>query len=262
MSSEFHHYLGDEQIGAKLHAQALEKKEECAARMMAEFVEGQSVCLSLSFGKDSMTLLHIAAKHGLLGKLAMVMWNNPGIETKDTYAFRDYVVSQYDLSAVFVETCPSAQTLAETLQKSDLSAPHPMREYVYHCLEKPRWEAMDERGINGTIIGLRADESRGRKISARMRGQSYYNKRELAEMLTPLSWWNTGDIFEYAAKERIPLHPVYAKALKYGVQRHLVRLSTPFDLAFLQTGNFVWLKREYPEVYSQVRELLPQTITF
>lgn len=119
---------------------------------------------------------------------------------------------------------------------------------------------MDAHQINGTIIGLRAEESRARKISARMRGKNYFNKREQAEILTPISWWQTPDIFEYAARENIPLHPYYAKALRYGKDRHRIRVNTPVDISFANQGDMIILKREYPETYAKLGRYIPSIL--
>lgn len=257
MNSEFHQYLEHERLGAVLHRSRLDRLEADAARLMADFVEGRNVSLALSLGKDSMTLLHIAYKYGILPKVRMVMWNNSGIETRDTFAMRDYVITKYGLAWQFIETCPSKKDLKESLAMADLSAAHPVREFVYRCLELPRWEAMDRHNIDGTIMGLRAEESHARKISARMRGRLYANKREQADILTPLSWWKTEDVFEYAAREQIPLHPVYAKALKYGKERLRTRHNTPADPSFMNQGDLVFIKHAYPETFAKLGRYIP-----
>lgn len=257
MRYDFHSYLPEEVLGARLHRAVLERKAERAAIMMRDFCAEHTVSLALSFGKDSMTLLHIVSRFGLLGSFAMVLWNNSGVETDDTIALRDYVLEKYNLGPLFVETCPDEDTLRDSLASADFNAAHPVRDFVYRCLELPRWAAMDSRQVDGTVFGLRADESHGRKISARCRGQWYHNKREQADMLTPLSWWSTADVLEYAALEHIPLHPVYTQKMRYGFERAAIRHNTPVDVSFFRSGDLLYLKREHPSAYAKIRDLIP-----
>jgi len=118
---------------------------------------------------------------------------------------------------------------------------------------------MDRYDINATVLGLRADESRVRKISFRKRGDEYYNRREEADILTPVARWTTDDVFQYAARENIPLHPVYGKKPGMGYDRRQVRVNTVFGvLSFLHDGDAVFLKRDYPETFQKLKGFIPR----
>lgn len=253
---DFHSYPPHELIGAKVRRSQLEYLARKAMEQIADFVGSRTVALSLSFGKDSMVCLDLTCRAGLLDQVAMVLWCSSGIETPDTIAMRDYVVGRYGIER-FVATVPPLDTVRDALAQADLSARNPIAEFVYQCLERPRWAAMDAHAIDGTILGLRASESKARRMNFLCRGDAYWNRREKAAILTPIVRWETRDVFEYCALHDVPLHPIYDLKQQYGFDRERIRLNTLFDLAFATQGDYVALKGLYPETYRQVAEIYP-----
>lgn len=139
---DFHHYERHEILYGRFRRKRLAGLESQAAEALAHFVAGHRASLALSFGKDSMTLLHIAHKRGLLDAITLVLYCHSGIETPDTLAMRDYVVERYGVRQ-FVQTEPPLELVRATLAKADLAARKPVADFVHHCLERPRWAAMD-----------------------------------------------------------------------------------------------------------------------
>lgn len=254
--SEFHEYMLDETLYAKIYRSRLQYLESMAIREIVGRTTGMKVSLSLSFGKDSMTCLHLAHKAGLLDQFKMVLWSNSGIETDDTFRMRDYVVDRYQIRN-YVEAMPPDGMVEKTLSGIDPDHPKAMVEFVYHCLERPRWAAMDDHDIDMTILGLRETESKARKINMRMRGSCYYNRREKAQILTPVVKWTVDEIFGYAAMEQIPLHPVYSKKMKLGFHRHKIRHNTAGELHYIGGGDIMSMRSLYPKTYRQLIELMP-----
>jgi 3'-phosphoadenosine 5'-phosphosulfate sulfotransferase (PAPS reductase)/FAD synthetase len=131
-----------------------------------------------------------------------------------------------------------------------------MSEFTYQCLEKARWKAMDEYEINAVILGLRVEESRGRRINYFLRGDEYYNRREKNVVLQPLGLWSVKDVFFYMALENIPKHPVYNKLKKFKEKKQ-IRLNTPLTLDFTSEGDIGILKHVYPKTFNRYAEILP-----
>lgn len=255
-TAQFHHYPLQDRYPPQAALGRLARLEEEAVAACRNFIGRRTTSLALSFGKDSMTVLHLLRVAGAVDRLAMVMWNSSGMDTPDTLAMRDYVVKRYALGN-YVETAPDRETLEWTLSMVDVGAVHPTRDFVYECLERPRWRAMDEHGIDGVILGLRADESKGRAMHVAQRGPEYWNRREKADILMPIARWRTEDVFRYAAWRRVPLHPIYARAPALGFDRDRVRLASPADLTGASSGGLALLKRLYPETYRSYIVLAP-----
>lgn len=259
MEHDFHAYPIEDVLGARTNRRRLLALEEKCANDLRDWMQGKCVALALSFGKDSMTILHILYKYGLLDDCKIVMWNTT-LETKDTLALADYVAGMYP--ANYVRTVPSEEELRDSLAKVEWDAKAPMGEMVYECIEKKRWAEMDKHGINATILGLRKTESKGRAMHGAVRGQSYWNKREKAQILQPIMNWKTSEVFQYAALEDIPLHPVYDILPKHGQDRMRVRLNTPLSLTYRAKGQLVMLRKVYPLFFARFAELCPAIRNF
>ncbi len=257
--SRWHEYPLEDAVGARSRASRLSRLEAAACAMLEGFVESRSACLALSYGKDSMVVLHLLHESGLLPKMAAVMWNRSGMEPRETMEFSAYVQQEYALGSVcaYDETHPDDDTLKRTLSLIDPSAKHPTAEFVYEVLEQPRWRVMDRFGIDGTIMGLRQDESRARRMNIACRGTRYWNKREKSEVCLPIARWSTRDVFEYVASRKVPLHPIYHRLPALGFDRDRVRLSSPVDIGMRNHGQLVALRRLYPETWAAYARLVP-----
>jgi len=263
IDDRFHAYPMTDRLALCLspRRERLAHLEAMAMERLRSFIATHRTSLALSFGKDSMTLLHLLYRANLLERLVMVMWNACGMDTPDTLAMRDYVVERYSLGDLYVETVPDEETLERTLHMVDVSAHHPTRDFVYECLEQPRWRALDEREVDGVILGVRGDESKGRAMHVAMRGPEYWSRREKADILMPIARWATEDVFRYAAWRDVPLHPIYHRAPALGFPRKYVRLASPVDLTAGTRGGITLLKRLYPDTYRRYVSLAPDVTT-
>lgn len=259
MTDRFHRYPEEDLVGAKVHRRRLDRLERQSVEQLAAFVERRRCALALSYGKDSMVCLDLLHRHGLIDQVKLVMWNAIGIEPDETRAFRDHVLACYPFSAetAYVETYPDEITLDLTLQAVDMDARHPTAAFVLECLEKPRWRTMDEHEIDGTILGLRQDESRGRRMNIARQGTEYWNQREIAEICLPVARWTTRDIYEYTASRGVPLHPIYHRLPALGFDRDRVRLSSSVDVSQRSRGQHVALRRLYPETFAAIARRIP-----
>ncbi|MCG8640914.1 MAG: phosphoadenosine phosphosulfate reductase family protein [Desulfobacterales bacterium] len=215
--------------------------------LIKQEIKNQRVSMALSFGKDSMTMLHICHKYDLLKDIDLVMWNNSGMEYPDALEFRDYVLSRYDIPN-YQETCP--EDPFSYFRGVDILDKEKRNDFVFDCLEKPRWEMMDQYDINCTLLGLRNEEARGRRINYCIRGNSYWNEREKAKIITPISLWKATDVFTYAAYENIPIHPHYGICERAGLPREEARVNFISDTDGFNTGRIAKLMTVYPEYFA------------
>jgi 3'-phosphoadenosine 5'-phosphosulfate sulfotransferase (PAPS reductase)/FAD synthetase len=187
--------------------------------------KNKNTMLALSFGKDSMTILHILSKYNLLNKLKIIMFNNSGFESDDTKLMINYVIDHYKIKNYIETNIDDPEKYIKMDIENSLKKGR-MIEFAYNVLEKPRWAVMDKYNIDSTIIGLRKEESKGRRINYFLRGKEYYNKRELSNILQPIVNWKILDIFSYAYSEKIPLNSIYYKSKKFGFDYKKTRVNT------------------------------------
>lgn len=60
---------------------------------------GDKACVSCSFGKDSMVVLWLCRQEF---KNIAVIFNNTGVQFRETYAFRDRILSEWDLNFIAI----------------------------------------------------------------------------------------------------------------------------------------------------------------
>jgi len=235
-------------------------KESKSIELIKDFLnKNDNVMLSISFGKDSMTLLHLLYKYKLLNKIKVVMFNNSGFEANETLLLRDYVLSFYGITN-YKETF--VDNFIDFINRNDIINQQTKKSFIdftYNVLEIPRWKLMDDYGINGTIIGLRKQESKGRKINFILRGFSYYNKRELSNILQPIANWTTEEIFRYAYSENIPIHPVYNRSKGKGFDFMRERVNTLIDIDYSNYCDRIEKMRIlYPDDYKRIINQIPE----
>lgn len=221
--------------------------------LISNFIQkNKNVALALSFGKDSMVLLHLLSVMGAINKIKLIMFNRSGFDAKETLALRDYVIFKYNINN-YRETC--VKNSFKYLKFNESKKTCYFSDFVYNVLEKPRWNLMDKYEIDSTLIGLRNQESKGRKINFAMRGFEYYNKREKANILQPLARWTTEDIFRYSFSEKIPIHPVYNRSKKMGFNFTMERVNMLIDNDNAYLGDRISkMKILYPNDYNDIVE--------
>jgi 3'-phosphoadenosine 5'-phosphosulfate sulfotransferase (PAPS reductase)/FAD synthetase len=237
-------------------------EQKAITKIMECFRLCENIMLAISFGKDSMTILHLLYKYKLLSKhnIKLIMFNRSGFDAKETLALRDYVIKKYEIEKLyketFVENYISFINIKDIINQKTRKC---FSDFVYNVLEIPRWEMMDKYNINGTLIGLRKQESKGRKINYILRGNNYYNKREKSIICQPIVEWGTGDIFRYAYTENMPLHPVYDKAREKGFEFMRERVNMLLDINFSDMEDRIQkMKILYPEDFKIIVQQIPE----
>jgi hypothetical protein len=101
-------------------------------------------------------------------------------------------------------------------------------------------------GIDGVALGLRAAESRGRRLNLATRGEVYCAAGRWT--CTPLARWSAEEVLGHVLASGLPLNPVYERLhlLPLG-KLDLLRDGTWWP--HLDPGNYrPWLAYHYPEV--------------
>lgn len=217
------------------------RRVEEARRALIESSHMGPLVISSSWGKDSVALCHLAVE--TLGRVDIMhvrsSYELPGGEHVEAY-FRD-IANVFDV--------PAKLSLEETV--AWLQA---------HGLDQERTEKADagkkrktdaaltwvlEHGYRSQALGMRADESRSRRMCFRARGLVY--QAHGLTIANPLGWWSTRDVWAYLVSRGLPWHRLYDLET-HGFSRENLRNSgwLTWIAAPDSGGRAQWLATHFP----------------
>lgn len=128
------------------------------------------------------------------------------------------------------------------------------------------YELVEKHGeaYAGIFLGLRAEESRGRRLNRASHGALYHKRPDTHHVAgqwvcAPLSDWRGIDVYAFCAARDIDLLPVYrCIGFLHREEPWHVRKSwwLPNGTS-ARYGDVAWLRRYYPSLYRQLREWMP-----
>lgn len=187
--------------------------------------------VACSFGKDSAALLHLVLQSRPDASVRFIRW-------QETNIIDDYerVIAQwqndYGINLDILD-----------LQRATLDESVP-----------DRWRQLqDVQPCDGFFIGLRAEESRGRRITLRKDGVLYRAKSGLLR-ITPLAWWSTLDVAAYIVTHQLPTLETYAS------DGFAARTSSrvPRGDYGIREGMLASLKHRNPARFNALKYMMPE----
>ena len=129
------------------------------------------------------------------------------------------------------------------------------REQPFPCGLKVRrlTEAHARDGIDGIALGIRAAESRGRRMHVALRGFRY-QRRDGVRIVQPLARWSAEQVIgALLAADRLPLNPVYRRISSAASNLEHVRDGTWWPTGtprttLAQLDQRSWIATHYPDV--------------
>lgn len=103
-------------------------------------------------------------------------------------------------------------------------------------------------GLTTRIVGIRAEESKGRSISVKYFGERHRNK-DGTERWFPIAWWKTHDVWAYIVSSKMPYLEIY-RVKGPGARNGLIGKND------LNNGRLVYLRKYFPEAYMEAKRLL------
>lgn len=213
--------------------------------------------LSLSGGKDSSALAALCAGHPLQGTSVKDDLDYPGERealhqlVQRTGHALTILTPPVSLLAYLQTTRPS---LVEDLhgRTADLSA-----RWFYGLLDQHR----AEQGYGGVLLGLRAQESHGRRMNRATRGH-VYQRADGLRVAQPLADWSALDVHAYLWREQVPLLPVYL-CVDPGMDALALRKSwwVCGGGPARNGSHYGWLRRWWPECWRTAVEIDPEVAT-
>lgn len=204
-----------------------------------------------SGGKDSTLALHFA------------MQSKPDIEAiyfdadsslPDTEEYIERMVREWDINFRNVKT----RSMLDVFKEHGLSPGieyQTMKATVYEPVKQ-----LVEEGYDGAIIGVRAEESRGRLMGGCNYGQLFFAKGYGYWQAWPVLWWTTKDVWLYIDTKKMPYNSAYDKTRF--AEREDIRISYWAGETKRTWGRWAWLKYYYPELFQKLTEVIPEAKGF
>lgn len=186
--------------------------------------------VSVSWGKDSSTLLTLAASINPIIKSINIRYPNPSERFADIDRVRDAILSRPEMARVqYAEvSCPGEWEMYERAGHGFIEAQTREQRAVVSWwkrqLDVAAAEALRIVGAKGTFLGLRKEESFARRMNIKERGLVYC-KNSGANIAIPLGHWSGRDVWAWIATQRLPYLRIYDTA---GVGRERARSGFVF----------------------------------
>jgi phosphoadenosine phosphosulfate reductase len=206
--------------------------------------------VSFSGGKDSLVTLHLVRE---IVPDAPAVFFDCGTELRATRE----IVAHYG-----VATAHPRMTYAEMARFSgwydypepvDKSCPFRVKAVL---IDEPSEAFVVRERLSVVAMGLRAEESAGRRANARVRG-GLYRGSDRTWYCTPLSWWTVDDVWAYIASRGLRYHPAYDVLTEKGLPREEQRLGMLLDKQTESMGGFAKLKWLEPDTWAEIAREFP-----
>lgn len=207
--------------------------------------------LGVSGGKDSTALALLCQEHGLQVRAMSV---------KDDLDYPGEVEYVRALCPDIDVIIPLV-SLRGFLRSEQVSLVGPLHsrasalsaQWFYGLLEKHR----AEQGYDGVLLGLRQEESHGRRMNRAKRGRVYRREFDGLTVASPIADWSTLDVHAYVWARGWALLPVYL-CIDPGIEWDRIRKSWwVAGGPAARRGHYVWLRRWWPALWAQAVEIDP-----
>lgn len=229
----------------------LEEKVDYSRALVRDVIElyEDALYVACSFGKDSVAVLSLARE---VNPDVLVIFSDPGIEHKETYAFRDELVESWDLN--YVEAKPERKfwNLVKEFGVPKIRYGNSEPACCYHLKLAPARRVVYDRELLASMTGLTADESFVRRWTFARHGDTYETSKAYRYPIAkihPIGYWTEADVWQFTNENELPVNPAYER-LKVD------RIGCKFCTAW--TGWERQMKRLYPRVYRYLKKLIAE----
>ncbi|HEY5881789.1 MAG TPA: phosphoadenosine phosphosulfate reductase family protein [Nakamurella sp.] len=243
---------------------------------IADHLDAHDGYVAFSGGKDSLVVVHLTLQ---AEPNVPVVFFDSGLEYPETITYLDQVAEQLGIPDG-IEIEPAVPDLLTLLIRTGTWGHHlPNRDFPDDVrttlITQPAAQAHRRHGP-GELWGVRASESDARRrlyLAAlnhhacgccragrrdRAKHGGVITRRDGTTAFSPIWDWTDDDVWNYLARHRLPLNPVYDKLRLLGAPDRALRLTSLLDAHPLRHGRAVWLRRGWPNVFTALQEALPR----
>lgn len=189
------------------------------AKTQAQVASHPDYAVSISWGKDSVVLLHLSAQiHSDLVALHG-RYTNPNEHIDDADRVRNLMFAREDMAHVdyseidiageweMFERAGGAFNIAETEQQKAA-----LKWWTARKWSGKAQTAVQEHHRNGSFVGMRQEESHARRMNIAKRGNDY-QKKDGVNICLPLAHWTGKDIWAYIVTHDLPYLILYDQTM-------------------------------------------------
>ena len=205
--------------------------------------------VSFSGGKDSLVMLHLVLEQR---PSTQVVYFDADASYPDTDRFLEELASLWNLNFCRIKTTP----IIDVFREYGINHPQIEEKTMAATVYAPVAQMTEQYGCDGEFVGLRSEESIARRQLIRYRGQLFPNKSHGSLECLPVAHFSTEDIWAYITSHNLPYNAVYDRTAMR--QRNEIRVSYWCGESAREFGRYVWLKKEYPELYNRFAAEFPE----
>lgn len=241
-----------------------ERRVSRSLEIIRQAAEIGRIGCSYSGGKDSTVLLHLVRQ---VQPEAPAAFYDSGCEYPGTYEMvRHHGAITIKPQKSLLEMCRYGGYWGYATPTD----PEAEFDFFSFLVAEPSARFVEEYGIQVLAMGLRGQESSGRRLNARRRGELYPIKNAALSHgdaalwhLCPLAFWSENDVWAYIASRELRYNPAYDKMAELGIPRRQWRVG--MLLGMTKPGlqeRYGWLRQMEPELFYRLAAEFPKILSY
>jgi len=204
--------------------------------------------INWSTGKDSTAMCHLI-KSMFPKAHVIIQFDDCDWPEKKEYAYRIADKYGWEINEVIPNFSVWALASKYKIGFDDICSQS--HEVTAKSFIAPLENKRQELSCIGSFIGLRAEESKARKINAAVKGELYQLKSGIWHCC-PLAWWEVLDVFAYLVTNNIEINPCYFHNLLRQPEDIRLSWALPTPIGACQ-GDIEHIRRYYPRQFAKLR---------
>lgn len=226
----------------------MRRRVEEATHILEEALTRGRVGVSFSGGKDCTVVA------GLLRKLdptAPLGFFDSGCDYPETYQ----TIAHWEARTITPQRylIPMLKAMGEWGYRGPEYTGEVFDCHAFLFLEPDRQFTVAE-GLAVTCWGLRAQESRARKLYRDIHGPFHYSHKREVTVCNPILSWREEDVWAYIAGEGLYYNPIYDRYAALEIPRKSWRVSSILNTGGVAMGKFAWLRQLHPRLFNELAE--------
>jgi phosphoadenosine phosphosulfate reductase len=212
---------------------------------------GRKFYASVSFGKDSAVMLRLLCD---IQPNITVLYIKSGYALPETTRYLEELRQAWNLNLTVLDVPIDYLELCQTFGLPHLRSKATQKRVVAMIKKDHASQWAQEQSFTGLFWGLRADESQGRKKLMQCHPEGVIDRHNILRV-APLAFWTAQDVWAYTLSTGMPYNRLYDHE-NCGFTRETLRNTGWLSTDGETQGQLEWIRRNYPEQFQKVRELL------